>query len=56
MIHRSDGATAPLGMPGFVVGAQVLIEDEWWLHAQADTGRAAAQSAARGPGSTAAGG
>jgi transposase len=28
-------------MAGFVVGAQVLIEGEWWLHVQTDTGRAA---------------
>jgi transposase len=27
----SDGATALLGMPGFVVGAQVLEDGEWWL-------------------------
>lgn len=27
----SDGATALLGMPGFVVGVQVLDDGEWWL-------------------------
>ncbi len=29
--HGSDGATALLGMSGFVVRAQVLEGDEWWL-------------------------
>jgi transposase len=28
-------------MAGFVVGPQVLIEGEWWLHVQTDSGRAA---------------
>jgi transposase len=27
----SDGATALLGMPGFVVGVQVFEDGEWWL-------------------------
>lgn len=29
--HGSDGATALLGMDGFVVRAQVLEDGEWWL-------------------------
>src|SRR5690606_2047724 len=29
--HRSDGATALLGMPGLVVRAQIEHEREWWL-------------------------
>lgn len=31
MRHGSDGATALLGMPGFVVGAHEEIDDELWL-------------------------
>ena len=31
MVHRSEGATALLGMPEFVVGAQIDIDGEWWL-------------------------
>ena len=30
-MHRSEGATALLGMDGFVVGAQVEIDGELWL-------------------------
>jgi transposase len=29
--HRSDGATALLGMPEFVVRAQIQEQGEWWL-------------------------
>jgi transposase len=32
--HRSDGATALLGMPGFVVGAQLEVDGELWLYAE----------------------
>jgi hypothetical protein len=31
VVHRSDGATALLGLPGFVVGAQIEEQGEWWL-------------------------
>ncbi len=31
MMHRSEGATALLGMPGFVVGAQLEVDGEMWL-------------------------
>jgi transposase len=31
VVHRSDGATALLGMPGFVVRAQIEEQGEWWL-------------------------
>lgn len=34
MMHRSEGATALLGMAGFVVGAQVEIDGEVWLHVE----------------------
>jgi len=34
VINGSDGATALVGMPGFVVGAQVLVEGEWWLYVE----------------------
>ena len=34
MMHRSNGATALLRMPGFVVGAQLEIDGEWWLHVE----------------------
>jgi transposase len=30
-MHRSEGATALLGMPEFVVGAQIQVDGEWWL-------------------------
>src|SRR5215211_2481646 len=33
-MHRSQGATALLGMPGFVVGAQLEVDGEWWLHVE----------------------
>jgi transposase len=32
--HRSEGATALLGMPGFVVGAQMEEDGELWLHVE----------------------
>ncbi len=32
MKHRSEGATALLGMPGFEVGAQIEEVGELWLH------------------------
>jgi transposase len=31
IMHGSDGATALFDMAGFVVGAQVLEDGEWWL-------------------------
>lgn len=31
VIDGSRGATALVGLPGFVVGAQELIDGEWWL-------------------------
>jgi hypothetical protein len=31
VIHRSDGPTAPLGLRGFMVGAQIDIDGAWWL-------------------------
>lgn len=31
MMNRSEGATALLGMPGFVVGAQLEVDGEVWL-------------------------
>lgn len=34
MMHRSEGATALLGMPGFVVGAQLEVDGEWWLNVE----------------------
>jgi transposase len=30
-MHRSEGATTLLGMPEFVVGAQIDVGREWWL-------------------------
>lgn len=41
MIHRSEDATALLGMPGFVVGVQELIDGEWWLYVETTAERAA---------------
>jgi len=40
VIHRSEGATALLGMSGFEVGAQVEIDGELWLHIQTTEDRA----------------
>lgn len=34
MKHRSEGATVLLGMPGFVVGAQLEVDGELWLHVE----------------------
>jgi transposase len=31
VVDRSEGATALLGMPEFVVGAQIEVGGEWWL-------------------------
>ena len=30
-MHRSEGATALLELDGFVVGAQLEVDGEWWL-------------------------
>lgn len=30
-MHRSEGSTALLGMDGFVAGAAVEVDGEWWL-------------------------
>lgn len=34
MINRSEGATALVAMPGFVVGAQLDVDGEWWLYVE----------------------
>lgn len=34
MINGSQGATALVGMPGFVVGVQVEVGREWWLYVE----------------------
>ena len=34
MIQRSQGATALVGLPELVVGAQVLVDGEWWLYVE----------------------
>ena len=34
VFHDSHGATALVGMAGFVVGAQALVDGEWWLHVE----------------------
>ncbi len=34
VIHGSQGATALVGMPEFVVGAHELIDGEWWLYVE----------------------
>jgi hypothetical protein len=38
---RSEDATALLGMPGFTVGLQELIDGEWWLWVETTADRAA---------------
>ena len=40
LVHGSDGATALLGMGGFVVGAQMLEGGEWWLAVETTADRA----------------
>jgi transposase len=40
VISGSDDATALVGMPELVVGAQVLRDDEWWLFVETRTDRA----------------
>jgi transposase len=37
VIEGSQGATALVGMPGFVVGVQELIDGEWWLYVETTT-------------------
>ena len=39
-VHGSDDASALVGMPGFVVRAQVLRDGEWWLAVETATERA----------------
>lgn len=34
MMHRSEGATTLVGMPGFVVGAQLEVDGEVCLHVE----------------------
>jgi transposase len=34
VVHGSESATALVGMAGFVVGAQELIDGEWWLYVE----------------------
>ena len=36
-MNRSQGATTLLGMPEFVVGAQVEVDGEWWLNVETTT-------------------
>jgi len=36
-MHRSEGATALLGMDGFVVGAQLEVDGELWLMVETTT-------------------
>ena len=33
-VHRSEGATALVAMPGFLVGAQDDVDGEWWLYVE----------------------
>ena len=40
MVHGSQGATALVGMPGFVVGAHGLIDGEWWLYVETTADKA----------------
>jgi transposase len=44
VVHRSEGATALLGMDGFVVGVQELIDGEWWLLVETTADRVACRS------------
>ncbi len=44
MVHRSEDATALLGMPGLTVGGQELIDGEWWLWVETTADRAACPS------------
>ena len=42
-MHRSEGATALLGMEEFVVGAQVEVDGEVWLSVETTPGSAACE-------------
>lgn len=44
VVCRSDDAAVLLGMPGFVVGVQELIDGEWWLWVETTADRAACPS------------
>ncbi len=52
-MHRSEGATALLGMEGFVVGAQMETDGELWLMVETTAevvgDEACGTRAARGP-------
>lgn len=37
-MHGSEGATALLGMPGFVAGAQLVVDGEVWLRVETTAG------------------
>ena len=37
-MHRSEGATALLGMDGFVAGAALEVDGEWWLAVETAAG------------------
>jgi hypothetical protein len=34
VIYHREGATALVGLPGFVVGVQVDVGGEWWRHVE----------------------
>ncbi len=38
MNHRSEGATALVALPGLVVGAHTLVDEEWWLSVETTAG------------------
>ena len=44
VIQRSQGATALVGLPELVVGAQVLVDGEWWLNVETPLDVAACQA------------
>ena len=56
MRQRSDGATVLLGMPEFVVGAQLMVGRELWLMVETTCGVVGCEGVARGRWATAAGG
>ncbi len=51
-MHRSQGATAALGMCGFVYGAQVEVDGELWLKVETTPRSWVVRAAAQEPSAT----
>ena len=53
IVHGSEGATALIGLAGFVVGAHVLEDGEWWLLVETTADRSAVRRVGCGRSGTA---